>query len=27
MRIYTQSVKGDWNQPFEDVKKDLLKIL
>ncbi len=27
MRIYTQSVKGDWNQPFEDVKNDLLKIL
>jgi hypothetical protein len=27
MRIYTQSVQGDWNQPFEDVKNDLLKIL
>jgi len=27
MRIYTQSGKGDWNQPFEDVKNDLLKIL
>ena len=27
MRIYTQSVKGDWNHPFEDVKNDLLKIL
>ncbi len=27
MRIYTQSVKGDWNQPFEHVKNDLLKIL
>jgi len=27
MRIYTQSVEGDWNQPFEDVKNDLLKIL
>jgi len=27
MKIYTQSVKGDWNQPFEDVKNDLLKIL
>ena len=27
MKIYTQSVQGDWNQPFEDVKKDLLKIL
>ena len=27
MKIYTQSVQGDWNQPFEGVKKDLLKIL
>ena len=27
MRIYTQSVKGDWNHPFEDIKNDLLKIL
>ena len=27
MRIYTQSVQGDWNQPFEDVKKDLLRIV
>ena len=27
MRIYTQSEQGDWNQPFEDVKNDLLKIL
>lgn len=27
MRIYTQSVQGDWNQPFENVKDDLLKIL
>ena len=27
MKIYTQSVQGDWNQPFEDVKNDLLKIL
>ena len=27
MRIYTQSVQGDWNQPFEDVKNDLLKRL
>jgi len=27
MRIYTQSVQGDWNQPFEDVKNNLLKIL
>ena len=27
MRIYTQSVQGDWNQPFEDVKNDLLRIL
>ena len=27
MRIYTQSVQGEWNQPFEDVKNDLLKIL
>ena len=27
MRIYTQLVQGDWNQPFEDVKNDLLKIL
>ena len=27
MRIYAQSVQGDWNQPFEDVKNDLLKIL
>ena len=27
MRIYTQSVQGDWNQPFEYVKIDLLKIL
>ena len=27
MRIYTQSVQGDWNQPFQDVKNDLLKLL
>ena len=27
MRIYTQSEQGEWNQPFEDVKGDLLKIL
>ena len=27
MKIYTQSVEGDWNQPFQDVKNDLLKIL
>ena len=27
MRIYTQSIQGDWNQPFEDVKNNLLKIL
>ena len=27
MKIYTQSVQGDWNQPFQDVKNDLLKIL
>ena len=27
MKIYTQSVQGDWNQPFEDVKHDLLKLL
>ncbi len=27
MRIYTQSVKGDWNQSFEDVKNNLLKML
>ena len=27
MKIYTQSVQGDWNQPFEDVKNNLLKIL
>ena len=27
MKIYTQSVQGDWNQPFEDVKNDLLRIL
>ena len=27
MKIYTQSVQGNWNQPFEDVKNDLLKIL
>jgi len=27
MRIYTQSEQGDWNQPFKDVKNDLLKIL
>ena len=27
MRIYTQSVQGDWNQPFENVKNNLLKIL
>ena len=27
MRIYTQSVQGDWNQPFKDVKNNLLKIL
>ena len=27
MRIYTQSVQGDWNQTFENVKDDLLKIL
>ena len=27
MRIYMQSVQGDWHQPFEDVKNDLLKIL
>ena len=27
MKIYTQSAQGDWNQPFEDVKNDLLKIL
>ena len=27
MKIYTQSVQGDWNQPFEDVKHDLLRIL
>ena len=27
MIIYTQSVQGDWNQPFKDVKSNLLKIL
>ena len=27
MKIYTQSIQGDWNQPFEDVKNNLLKIL
>ena len=27
MNIYHQSIKGDWNQSFEKVKKDLLKII